>query len=50
MVLQGIAWRQGDLAPQLPAGVKVDVVFEAKENDYGGNRRVDLQVKDLRMC
>lgn len=49
IVLQGIAWRKGDLAPQLPGGVRVDVVFEAKENDWGGNRRVDLQIKDLRI-
>ena len=48
-LLQAVGWRLGSLAEQLPAGIRVDVVFEPKINEWQGRRRPDLHVKDIRI-
>ncbi len=44
-----VAFRRGDWAADLPAGVEVDVAFEAKLSTWQGSRRAEMHVKDLRV-
>mgnify|MGYP000160612010 CR=1 FL=1 len=48
-LMQAVGWRMGELAEQLPAGVRVDVVFEPKVNSWDGRRRPDMHIKDIRI-
>lgn len=43
-----VGWSLGELAPQLPAGVGVDLVGEPTLNHYQGRTTVELVIKDLR--
>ncbi|MEX1017382.1 MAG: DHHA1 domain-containing protein [Phycisphaeraceae bacterium] len=47
-VMRAVAFNFGDVAEQLPAGVQLDVVFEAKLGLWQGRRTLDLHVQDLR--
>jgi single-stranded-DNA-specific exonuclease len=47
--VDAIAFGMGDLADQLAAGMKLDVVFEPKLNVWQGSRRAELHVKDLKI-
>lgn len=46
--MKAIAFGMGELAPTLPAGATVDVVFEPKVSTWQGRRRAELHVQDLR--
>ncbi len=48
-LMQAVGWRLGDLAERLPAGARVDVVFEPKVNSWEGRRRPDMHIKDVRI-
>ena len=43
-----VAFRMGDWAGDLPAGLGVDVAFEPKISTWQGRRRAEIHVKDLR--
>ncbi|MFA9478188.1 single-stranded-DNA-specific exonuclease RecJ [Phycisphaerales bacterium AB-hyl4] len=47
-VMRAVAFNFGDVAEQLPGGVELDVVFEAKLGQWQGRRTLDLHVQDLR--
>src|SRR3989344_695580 len=36
--------------PNLKTGDKVDVVYKVKENEYNGNKKIDLIIDDLHLC
>ena len=42
-----IAFKMGDLEPQLPVGTELHLVVEPKIDHYTGTPRVDLQILDL---
>lgn len=46
--MKAIAFGMGELAPTLPAGAVLDVVFEPKVSTWQGRRRAELHVQDLR--
>jgi len=43
-----VAFGMGELAPQLPAGVSIDVAFEPKVSTWQGRTRAEMHIKDLR--
>jgi single-stranded-DNA-specific exonuclease len=49
-VLKGIGFGMGDLAPQLPRGTRVDVVFTPKVGSWQGRPQADLHVQDVRLA
>lgn len=55
MITQGgqrvrcIAWRMGELAPELKVDLKLDVVGVPKINRYRGRTTVELELKDLKI-
>ncbi len=44
---EAIGFGLGDLAPRLPAGVTLDVVFEPKCSTFQGRRRAEMHLRDL---
>ncbi len=48
-VVRAVAWNQGELAPRLPAGVKIDIAFEPKISQWQGVSKAELHIKDLRI-
>jgi len=48
-VVQTIGFGLGDLAPKLPHGARVDVVFEPKLGSWQGRVRMEMFVKDVRL-
>ncbi|MFK7788374.1 MAG: single-stranded-DNA-specific exonuclease RecJ [Phycisphaeraceae bacterium] len=46
--IRAVAWSMGDLAETLPAGAKIDVVFQPSINEWRGNTTAELHVMDLR--
>ncbi len=47
--INAIAFNQGDLAPQLVPGTRVDLAFEPKINEWNGRRSAELNVVDIRV-
>lgn len=48
--MDGIAFGKGDFAPWIQNGNAVDVCYELDENVYGGMRRLQMQVCDIKKC
>jgi len=48
-VVQTIGFGLGELAPQLPHGARVDIVFEPKVGTWQGQLRMEMFVKDVRL-
>jgi hypothetical protein len=44
---RGIAFKMGDLEPQLRVGMEFDVIVEPKVDEFNGRQKVDLVVVDL---
>ncbi len=49
-VARCIAFKMGDLEPQLPLGTELNLVVEPKIDCFNGNTRVDLVVCDIARC
>ena len=49
-VARCIAFKMGDLEPQLPVGTELHLVVEPKIDCFNGNTRVDLVVCDIARC
>ena len=47
--IRAVAWNRGELADDLPAGVKVDVVFQPSINTWQGRRSAEMHIVDLRV-
>ena len=47
-VLRAVWWRQGELAGELAAGMRVDVAIEPKIDRYAGRVRVQGTIRDIR--
>ncbi|MDO8503582.1 MAG: single-stranded-DNA-specific exonuclease RecJ [bacterium] len=45
--LEGIAFRMGELYQKLSSDRPVDIVYSVEENDWNGNTRLQLKVKDI---
>jgi single-stranded-DNA-specific exonuclease len=45
-----IAFRMGELEPQLPVGTELNLVVEPRVNVWEGRERVELQVVDIARC
>jgi single-stranded-DNA-specific exonuclease len=46
-VVRALGWNQADRLAQLPAGAKVDVVFEPSINSFRGRRSVEWIIRDI---
>jgi single-stranded-DNA-specific exonuclease len=46
--IQGIAFGMGERASEFRIGDKVDVVYTIDKDEWNGNERLQLKVKDLR--
>jgi hypothetical protein len=49
-VVKCIAFRMGELEPQLPVGTDLNLVVEPKVDCWEGRERVDLVVVDVAKC
>jgi single-stranded-DNA-specific exonuclease len=49
-VARCIAFKMGELEPQLPVGTELNLVVEPKIDCFNGNTRVDLVVSDIARC
>ena len=49
-VARCIAFKMGDVEPQLPVGTELHLVVEPKIDCFNGNTRVDLVVSDIARC
>ena len=47
--MRAVAFGQGDLAEKLPAGTRVEAIFEPKLGSWQGQQRCELHVQDLRV-
>jgi single-stranded-DNA-specific exonuclease len=47
--INAIGFGMGELAPQLPAGVELDVVFEPTINTWQGRSTAEMQAKDVKL-
>jgi single-stranded-DNA-specific exonuclease len=47
VMARAIAFKMGPLAAALPVGTEIDLIVEAKIDEWNNHRRVDLQVLDL---
>lgn len=47
-VLDGIAFGMGEHAASLREGERLDIVYSVERNDFGGNRILQLNIRDLR--
>src|SRR5690606_29231104 len=43
-----VAFGMGDLAPHLPGGLELDLVFTLQRSTWQGRQRLDVMVQDLR--
>jgi len=46
-IIQGIAFGMGDRASEFHIGDKVDIVFSIDENEWNGEKRLQLKIRDL---
>jgi len=49
-VARCIAFKMGALEPQLPVGTELNLVVEAKVDEWNGRKKVDLVLVDLAKC
>jgi len=47
--LEAIAWRRGDLEPQLAPGRRVELAFHVEKNEFSGVETIELEVRDLHL-
>src|SRR3989344_4214267 len=47
---EAIGFNLGALLPQLTSGRRVDVAFQLNKNVWNGRERLELKIKDLRLC
>lgn len=48
-LVSAVGFGLGELAEQLPVGVRLDVVFEPKLSNWQGRKRAEMHIKDLRV-
>jgi single-stranded-DNA-specific exonuclease len=49
LVWDAVAWRMGDRVGDVPEGACIDMAFECDMNEWNGQRRVQLELKDFRV-
>jgi single-stranded-DNA-specific exonuclease len=47
-VFDAVAFQQGEWAAELREGKRIDILFQVEINEWQGNRRLQLNVQDLR--
>ena len=47
-VFDAVAFQQGEWAAELNEGKRIDIIFQVEINEWQGNRRLQLNVQDLR--
>jgi single-stranded-DNA-specific exonuclease len=47
-VLEGIFWKSGERFPEFKPGDKVEVVFSLRSNEWNGNRKLELNIIDIK--
>lgn len=50
VVWDAVAWRMGDRINELPAGATLDIAFQFDANEWNGEKRLQLELRDFKVA